>query len=771
MGEWKRVFLSRQRVFLLALLTAICLVLFFGSLLGNISPNSIRNTFEAAEYGKELYEKWSGMTFAELTQASGAERARLIAYGNWVNGYSFIEQAFDNDDEAKASVADLPYLIAQSDSIEDFNRAYSAYMERLIYIESEIAHLNGYADYLSGIQSQAAQQSQVSIFNQSNSFASKNLQKTAEDFRGLDGVEVSFGNNIGVELWLDFTLADYFFLAAMIVFVLTFLEERKKGLWSVVRSCKNGRLRLGMHRVGILCAASFMCTVLIYVLPFLVSMALNGGIDYLGRPIQSLESFRTCTLNTTISGWLFRYFITKVFSGVMIGLLLWCILGSVSNVQFSLSVLGVILVGEYLLYELLPVQSFMNIFKYFNIFSYVHTSDLYTKYLNINLFGQPVGIRGLMFAVLLIALLTLAVWALLIQSKRYPEGDKDFLSKLSAVLNRIMDVFRSRLTIGGWEVYKALAFEFGAIIIVGILIFTKSLAFNVYIQEPDTWYQMYLSDLEGVIDDTTGEYFERAKSGIKHDSNEFALRNAIQRLEGEVEQIKAVAETGDYEPWLVDQKVYNSFYGTASRDRQRLNATIAIFLLVLCCAGVFAYERQSGVVSTVRSLKRGRGVLFLRKVLVCALMAVVVWVTVYIREFANFITLNGANTLGAPVQNISALAEFPLKVTFGQYLFILYGIRLLMLILTSFVVLAISQCAVNVQLSYILGFSILGIPALLTILGADIMKYLSPLVPISSAEIMWNLGAGTLTAILTWIIWCVIGISILVIGYRKWAKT
>ena len=78
MGEWKRVFLSRQRVFLIVLLTAFCLMLFFGSLLGNISPNAIRNTFEAAEYGKELFNKWSGMTFSELEQVSAAERGRLI---------------------------------------------------------------------------------------------------------------------------------------------------------------------------------------------------------------------------------------------------------------------------------------------------------------------------------------------------------------------------------------------------------------------------------------------------------------------------------------------------------------------------------------------------------------------------------------------------------------------------------------------------------------------------------------------------------------------
>ena len=206
-------------------------------------------------------------------------------------------------------------------------------------------------------------------------------------------MEVTFGNSRGVEKWLDFELGDYFHLIAMIVIVLAFLEERKKGLWPILRTTRGGRSRLGLTRIGILCAGSAGATALYCVLPFVLSMVLHGGWSGLTSSLQSMESFGTCPLRISVWEWLIRFFAVKTLAGVLIGLLLWCVLGAITNPQFSVSVLGVTLAAEYALYTFLPVQSILNGLKYFNIFAYVHTAKLYTQYLNVNLFGFAVGIR------------------------------------------------------------------------------------------------------------------------------------------------------------------------------------------------------------------------------------------------------------------------------------------------------------------------------------------------------------------------------------------
>lgn len=770
MSEWKRVFCSPQRVGAMLLLTGMSVVLFIFSLLDRIEPHAFQSMFEAAGYAARTIEQWKGIPLKELPEVYAAEESRIAGYSLWVHQYEWMDLPFSSGEEAERAVSDLPYLIERSADVFDFERARMTLWRSGNYINEEIIYLNSYYDYLEGIQEQARQQSQIGIFHQGNSFAGKNMQKTARDFEGLGDVAVEFGNNIGVERWLDFNLADYLFLIGIGVFVLSFLEERRKGLWSAVRSCKNGRARMGFTRIGILGAASAVCTLLVYGTTLAVSLSINGGWADLGRSLQSLESFRTCTIRTSIAGWLLIYFGVKLASGLLTGLFLWCVLGIVSNIQFSLSVLGGILAGEYLLYEFLPVQSAFNILKYFNIFSYVHTSCLYTDYLNINLFGIPVGIRPLMLAVLPAASVLLAVCAVLIQSRRYPEGNRDMLSKLSGLLNRVLDLFCTRFTIGVWEIYKTLIYEL-VIIMLGVAVLGGlSLEHILLSSERDVWYQAYLSDLEGPLDETSDGYIERARESIRPGMNEYELTGALDRLERDVAEIKADARAGGYEPWLVDAKIYDSVYGSLARDCQRLTAGAAIIFLVFCCAGIAAYERHAGVLYMVRSLRRGRQALFTGKAVVAVLLAVFVWAAVFMQEFSQFLSVLAPVTLDAPVRSIAALARFPLNVTFAQYLVMLYAVRLVMLVCVAFFVLLISSYAANLQTAYLLNLGFLGIPAMLAVLGVNAMEYVSPLVPVSSAELMWRLGGGDFKALIPWAAWLFAGTAALAAAGRKWVK-
>lgn len=769
-NEFTRVFWDRKRLAVIALLTVVSIALFLVSSLGLLEKNAIKNNVMAKQYAQNMIEACKELSTEEILNLTAEENERLSNISFWISGYRVDWLGYQSEEEFNSAISNYPYLEALSSNPEKFSRAYNVYREYLTRIISQAEHQSTYKDYLLGISEQAKKMSMMSIFGNQDSFSNRNIFKTAEDFEMLNDIEVTFGNNIGVEKWLEFELADYFFLAIMVVVVLSFLEERKKGLWSVVRCSPNGRAKLGLERIGVLMSASLLGTVLIYGIPLIVSLAINGGFDGLGRSLQSLESFKTCTLRITISQWLVQYFAVKVASGLLLGLLLWCVLGSLTNAQFSLSVLGVTLVGEYILFEYLPVQSFLNVFKYFNIFSFVHTSRLYTNYLNINLFGNAVGIRPLMLTVLPIAIAFFALWAMLIQAKRYPEGNKDILSKLSHIINKVSDIFRTRLSLGGWEVYKALAFQFGIFIIAGILIVTNSLSYSIYIEERDYWYQAYLEDAEGPIDNSFEEYLARAKENINSSMNESELTSALDRIEREVEEIKERAEEGGYAPWLVDYKTYASVYGNESRDRQRLNAAIAICLLAFSCAGITAFERQSGVEKMVRSTKKGRSSLFAKKAIVASLMAAIVWCAVYLREFMQFVAINGTETFSAPVQNISALSQFPLKISFAGYLAMLYAIRLVMLILTSFIALLISHFCSRINTSYIVNLAVLGAPAILVILGTDVLKYLSPLIPVSSAEIMWSLTGNSLMPIIAWVIMVTFGIFALIAAGRKWCK-
>ncbi|MDE6589210.1 MAG: hypothetical protein K2K53_02450, partial [Oscillospiraceae bacterium] len=333
---------------------------------------------------------------------------------------------------------------------------------------------------------------------------------------------------------------------------------------------------------------------------------------------------------------------------------MWCVLGTISNIQFSLSVLGTVIVGEYALYELLPVQSVLNVFKYLNIFAYVHTSRLYTEYLNVDLFGFPVGIRELSVTSMAVLGTVLAVLAVLIQRNRRPEGKRDVLSRISSRINLALDFFRTRFSIGAWEVYKSLIFQYGIIILLVILAAAGRLSFISYNTSPqDQWYLAYVRDMEGILDENADKYLAHAWESIPEGSEDAgALMGALSKVEYRVTELRERAERGGYEPWILEDSTYDQTYGPQSQNLQRLNAAAAIILTAFFCVnGSFAFERQSGVVPMVRATKRGRKGLLRRKVALTAVFATFVWAAVYMRELWTFLNWRQPRTLAAPVQN------------------------------------------------------------------------------------------------------------------------
>ena len=201
----------------------------------------------------------------------------------------------------------------------------------------------------------------------------------------------------------------------------------------------------------------------------------------------------------------------------------------------------------------------------------------------------------------------------------------------------------------------------------------------------------------------------------------------------------------------------NAYYGEKPVNRQRLNAMISILIMVFLCAGINAYEKQSGVVPMLWSTLYGRAKLLHRKLLMAGLAAVFVWLFVWIRELRQYISMYGTEILAAPVRNLLLFSEFPFNVTIRGYLMILYGMRLAMLIPVGWAVLCISYFAPNVRMSCLLGTAVLVLPALFTVLGASFFQWITPLIPVSAAELLLGLGQGKWWCVFAFAAWITAG--------------
>ncbi len=785
MGEWKRVFLNPGRLGILLLLTLLSTALFLGSLLTRIGPGELERALAMGKYKGDLAESFHDTDHQEILRLAGEEEQRLSDvyysinhYERWDSEGTPLPPVYASDAEIETAITHLPYLLSVKEEPDRFNETLWMYVDALHEVQEDAEYIAGYTEYLQKIQRQADEQSRTSIFGKKKSFSLRNLKKTAKEFGKLlglnvreqnstefgtasDEVQVSFGNNSGIEKWLSFNLGDYFGLLLLTIFVMAFLEERKKGLWSIVRTAKGGRQMLGIHRVLILLVVSILATVLFNLLPLSLSCVIQGGHTDLSRAIQSIQSFRTCTVRCSIGGWILMYTGVKILAGLFLGLFVWFIMGSVSNAQLSLAVLLPVLGAEYALFTFLPVQSIFNPFKYLNLFSYVHTASLYTEYLNINLFGFPIGNRRMMLILLPTLLTVFSYLCVHMQAKRYPEGNRDYLSGIALRVNIILDKIRTRFTMGMWEAYKMLFLEFGVVIMVIIIVSTGSLSYTAWTMIPEDMraYYMYIKDMQGPIGNQqeTASYIAHARDSAEDSNNPYELRHALDILEERVTELQVKGAAENFEPWILYDIDFNAYYGDKPVNRQRLNAMIAILFMVFLCAGINAYEKQSGVVPMLKSTRYGRAPLLHRKLLMAGLSAVFVWLFVWIRELWQYISIYGTDILDAPVRNLPLFSEFPFNVTIRGYLMILYGMRLAMLIPVGWAVLCISYFTPNVWMSYLFGTAVLVLPALFTVLGVNIFQWVTPLIPVSAAELLLGLGQEKWWCVFAFLAWIAVG--------------
>ncbi len=412
MNEWKRIISDRKRLIAILCIPLLCLALYFYQK----CDGDFGTLLTDAEEYRELLEAYSGSTPEQIVEAFS---------DNWSL----------TDEEQR--------LLTQAE------------------------HLRDYEEYLERVQDQAYKMQASSIFNTNqDSFTYRNILKTAEDFSDCTAEGVSLGNDRAIQDWLAFSLADWLYLAVILLLVMSFLEERKKGLAAIIRTCPAGRGRLQISRLLVLLAYCAGMTLLLYYLPLGLSLCVDGGWQDWSRPIQSLVEFQKCTVLMSITEFLVRFFLVKTICGFLLGILIWFALSFLARPQMGWLVTAAGLVLEYLLYTLIPAQSIFSPLREINVFSYVFTSGLYTQYTNINFFGFPVGRRALLLGLLIYVAAVLSVSTILTLTRRYPFGNRDIMGKWIDSWNRAGDALRKHFGLYGFEVYKFLFLSAGGLFLI-----------------------------------------------------------------------------------------------------------------------------------------------------------------------------------------------------------------------------------------------------------------------------------------------------------------
>lgn len=751
MAEWKRILHNRR---LCATLLAILLLnsfLFFREQKAN--DYGIDCTIPT--FSVSVSPSGSSYIAAQETVDSKAAYQRYL---QWLEEYRSkdTKTAVSELQVEKERLTGLLRACEQDETDADLTEICLDYVA-INQLLKQAEYLNGYDDYLAMIQTNKERLLSFSIFNDPDSFSGRNIIKTADEFDALDGVSLTLGADGAITAFLNFSITDYLLLAVLMLICIGFLDERKKGLWHIIHALPNGRLHLALQRAKILLGISVIGVVLLYGSNLLMGFSIYGGSNNLGCAAQSVELLGKMPVNCTIGEFLLLYLLFKIGATFLVALLLWLVFTAINNVKYTLIVAAGILAAEYSLYTFLPVQSGLNVLKYFNVFTYITASDLYTNYLNINLFGYPVGIRAISQYACLPLILVLATACISIHCYKRPAGGKDLLENFVYGINRASDGILCRYRLLGTELHKTLFIQKGILIIALFLYLISGLTFSVNVpvsSSKEVAARQYTSQLAGEITEDTFQQIEdiqaeldatiiaQEQAAVQYANGEIeypqydvyvrAADTARTQSEGlasvraRVEELVALGSKKGFTPWLIEDSPYEGSYGSTSRPNQNRAAIVAMLTITLLLAGSMAYENQSGMNDLLASTLQGRKKLLYAKLGTATILTTLVWAVTYGHEFQAFLVNADTATFDAAVQNLSMLESFPIRCSIGAFLAGLYLFRWLALFACAMLTMLISAHMKRLENAYIATCGVILLPSVLYLfIGLSPLKYLS----------------------------------------------
>ena len=540
-------------------------------------------------------------------------------------------------------------------------------------IAGELYTVLDYEGYLSSVETEAGRITSVSIFADKDSFAYRNAVKTAEDYAALKGtVETVPGPSKGVELVLDSFMTAVIIMLVMLVFVNELVvRERESGQMNLLSAALKGR---GPHcRAKLLTClvSSFMVTGLITVSALLTAEG-TFGLGDLSRPIQSVSGFRGCTLRVSVGTCLLLCWILQSLAVFTVTEVMFMCAITVSSPVAAYACISLAIGAESVMYYAIDARSYLAFFRNLNLVTFVNTGSYVPRYLNISLFGQPVGYLGFVcVAVPLTAALLFPVNVRLYSARCGMAVQKGTRFAKGLKAGRNVSLFRQ-------ESYKLLACGGVALLLLafaGFKVCSYTPMKEYFGNSDEIYLKSYLLQLEGPVTEEKLEWMEAEEarySGIREEMMEVLsecppeLTEQVsmqynRELEGEgalrmlKERVETLQQNGGY---IVYDTGYSFLtFGDRAQEKELTMAIIAGIMTVLCITFLFAGDDQIRIDSITSTCIKGRRHLYVKKYLLGLLVLLCIFAVDYAPYIWNVFELYGAPGITFPAGSVMNLTD------------------------------------------------------------------------------------------------------------------
>ena len=619
--------------------------------------------------------------------------------------YGLVQSDRAEVDRYLAAYGDLPIEEAktQLDKLTGFGNDTG----KLGFIGSEmyrqVAYVLDYPEFLRRVQEQAGTLIGVSIFKSNDA----TIIKTADDYKRMEGAVLTMGHDYAVTSVLEYDKSDWLLSIYIVVIVLSFMRERKRGMWNLVCASPNGRGKLPLLRAASLAIAAITGAVLFTAVEVVGGWVQHGGMDEMGRMVQSVSMLKSFTIPmTTGQFWLF-YTALRALGAFAIGALVWLFFEIIPDRRISAIALALFVGLEWTLFTLLPQE---NLLKIVNLFLWMAPRNLLLSYVAIDPFGFAIGrLEAALLGAGIVAVFAMAV-ALVCCRYRKPNGGFAWIARINDFWRRHTAAIGFHGKLFFHETHKLLVVGRGLLVVAAALLLCYSVAESPYLRS-DSQVNMHLEayyrqsqgpvseenevfvqtqrdklaslqeEYEELVELYEEGYLTESEFGFRamQYSNLWEKEEALAQYEAHLDTLKSVPNAHILPHW-----VYAELFGTGSSKTVGTLTTISVVAILLICGLYSSTEASTGMTKVRRATLKGRKQALIARYGAACLLTVVVCAVVWgLQILLLDLSYEGLPCLMAPICSLQYFREASAQWSILGYWLVQAAGRTLMLCIAS----------------------------------------------------------------------------------------
>lgn len=570
-----------------------------------------------------------------------------------------------------------------------------------------------------------------SFFNKDD-YVYRNLVKTVKLYKNLTAFEAVPAASAGVIMATGSDVTDFLAIVLILFFgIMVWLKEKEDGMLVIIRTSKNGRMRLGFTKFAVLVTSVVLVGILLYLSGILAAV-FTYGLGDVTRSIVTVSEYIGALWRVSVIGFLGLNLLVKLVVYVWIAALVSVLCTAISGPIAAVG--GVVFASliNYVLYEKIPALSKFMAIKYLNPYAVIKTQLIFTGYKGLYFFGYSFDYRKCLLIVLGVGILAFVYLSLRLFAKSPLRGNrrKHFIAvKAFNQYIRMRRRMEKHVSIARHEFHRIFIYAWILPFLILVLIFQASngKTYNIgYKDVTDYFVRMYLKELSGPVTEEKKLYLETESERLNDSTDTL-----------EKEQKKAVKEVMTRLLYLDKNEgtyiLYDEPMGlltAADGNREDIvNALFFVVLLAFMMPFFFAPEWNTGMIKIISVTLHGRRKLTRIRYVMGIVLVLVTFVLTYMPLFVKVLVSNGVEKewLLYPAGSVMNLSKYGTGINIMQYFVLLGILRVIAGILLAMFIYKISAVIKNSLYTVALTLGVFGGPMIIALLESRLEIVMYPL--------------------------------------------